>query len=152
MLETQASLKRSGAKGTSVVSDETRSSKLPAVLSRDPVAAGKQSFRDIQLTLNLTKVAGAAPTQASFTDVMGVAKGFHDLNLSSFTPLTVTKSEECARLRVREVLAHRSDTPYTGTRDYLLNNNPARWQASMEQAFLTFATIFMTHPELGRLP
>ena len=79
---------------------------------------------------------------------MGVSRGFHGINLSAFTPLIVTKSDECARLRVREILAHKTDTPYPGKLEYLLTNGPDRWQASMEQVFLTFATIFMVHPEV----
>ena len=148
MLETQASLKRSGAKGTSCVSDETRTSKLPAVLSRDPVAAGKQSFRDIQVVMNLSNTNGAASTQSSMKDIVGLAKGFHGVELHNFTPLTVTKSAECARLRVRQILTHLSDSLYMGPREYLLNNNPSRWQASMEQVFLTFSTIFLVFPEI----
>ena len=51
--------------------------KLPAVLSRDPVAAGKQSFRDIQVVMNLSNVNGVVSTQSSMRDIIGVAKGFH---------------------------------------------------------------------------
>lgn len=154
MLETQASLKRSSAKGTSIVSDETRTSKIPGVLSRDPIAAGKQSFRDIQVAHNLQSQSspkqGTTATQMSYEDVILVAKSIHAVakNLSHFTPLTVTKSEECARLRVREILGHRSDAPYPHTREYLLNEDPDRWQASMEQVFLVFSAIFLVYPEV----
>ena len=138
--------RRSGTKGNQIVADLTQQSRL-VLLSMDSVSAKRRSIYDILVAHSLSNTNGAKYTQVTYKDVVDLVQGFFGIDIAAFTPLEFVQSQESARAIVRGLLAWRKDTPYDKPRLQLLNNNPSRWKAAIEQVFLFWADIFVVHQD-----